>query len=129
MGRIISAGSLCYGQADFYVPVGSFTRPAGILFSNVQLRVFLNNALVSWPVLDGSGVSDASVSAGKIYFNEISGSTGFYAVRFFPDRVGAWRLVLQIPAYAVESVLDFDALPPGVLRPPSGGLIPSTSGC
>ncbi len=127
MGRIISAGALAYGQPDFFSPAGNFGRIPGILASGLQMWLFVNNQILSWPLLDGSMVADSSISAGSVYFNEISASPGFYSVRFFPDRTGFFKLVFQSLFYGIESEVEYDVLPPGVLRPSTGGLIPSTS--
>ncbi len=87
----------------------------------------MNNSVLFWPLVDGSSVPDSSVVAGNVYFNEIASCPGFYSVRFFPDRVGFFRFVFLHSGYSIEVEKDFDVLPPGVLRPSSGGLIPSTS--
>lgn len=127
MGRLVSAGVLVYDQLDFFLPAGSVNRVQGVPVANLSLAVFVNNALVLWPLADGTSVADSSISAGTVYYSQISGSPGFYSVRFFPDRVGWWRLVFSNPSLGVEEVRDYDALPPGVLRPSSGGLNASFS--
>lgn len=128
MSRLISAGALTYAQPDILSPSAPHERIAGLDFSDVQFRLFVNNTVMSWPLVSGLGVPDASVASGKVYFNQIPANEGFYSVRFFADRVAFWRLVLQVPSYLVESVLDFDAVSPGALRPSASGLIAST-GC
>lgn len=128
MGRLVSAGSLVYGQADFFFPSGTTNRVSGIVASNLSLIVFSNNAILPWVLADGSGVPDSGISAGTVYFNEITGASGFYSVRFFPDRVSAWRIVLTSVSLSQQVILEYDSLPPGVLRPPSGGLNASFSG-
>jgi hypothetical protein len=127
MGRLISAGTLAYEQLDFFFPPGSTSRIAGIPASSLQMWLFVNNQILSWPLVDGTMTADSSIVAGSIYFNEISSSPGFYSVRFFPDRVGFFRIVFLSQSYSIELEKAFDVLPPGVLRPSSGGLIPSTS--
>lgn len=127
MGRLISAGTLAYEQLDFFLPPGSVNRITGIPASSLQMWLFVNNQILSWPLVDGTTVADSGIVAGSVYFNEIAASPGFYNVRFFPDRVGFFRLVFLNQSYSIELVRELDILPPGVLRPPSGGLIPSTS--
>jgi len=117
MGRNVSSGSLARAQADFFQISGQ--RVTGVVWSTVAAHVFVNNAALPWPVADGSSVQDSSISGGKIYFNEISGSPGFYSVRFFPDRVGFWRIVLRSDSLNAEFVLEFDVAAPA---PPAGGL-------
>lgn len=127
MGRLISAGALAYEQLDFFLPSGSVNRIAGIPASSLQMWLFVNNQILSWPLVDGTMIADSGIVAGSVYFNEIAASPGFYSVRFFPDRVGFFRLVFLSQSYSIELVRELDVLPPGVLRPSSGGLIPSTS--
>jgi hypothetical protein len=111
MGRSISATSLVFDQVDLYNPPGSITRVAGVLASNVSVSVFSNNVLLPWTIQDGSAVPDSSISAGVIYFNEISGQPGFYSVRFYPDRIGFWRLVFSVPSIAAEVIREYDITP------------------
>lgn len=127
MGRLISAGVLAYEQLDFFFPAGTVTRVAGIPASGLQMWLFVNNQILSWPLVDGTMVADSSIVAGSVYFNEIAASPGFYNVRFFPDRVGFFRMVFLSQPYSIELSREYDVLPPGVLRPSTGGLIPSTS--
>lgn len=117
MGRNVSSGSLARAQADFYMIAGQ--RALGVQWSTIVGSAFVNNALLAWPVADGTTVQDSSISAGKIYFSEISGAPGFYSVRFFPDRVGFWRIVLKSTALNAEVILELDVTAPS---PPAGGL-------
>lgn len=117
MGRNVSSGSLARAQADFFHVSGQ--RVVGVVWSTLAAHVFVNNAALPWPVSDGSTVQDSSISAGKVYFSEIAGSPGFYSVRFFPDRVGFWRIVLRSDSLNAEVVLEFDVAAPA---PPTGGL-------
>lgn len=117
MGRNVSSGSLARAQADFFQISGQ--RVVGVVWSTLAAHVFVNNAALPWPAADGSAVQDSSISAGKVYFNEIAGSPGFYSVRFFPDRVGFWRIVLRSDSLNAEVVLEFDVAAPA---PPAGGL-------
>jgi hypothetical protein len=119
MGRIISAGSLARAQADFFFPTGSSNRITNILYSSIQSKLFFNNSILPWQLVDGTSVLDSSISAGKIYFNEISGNLGYYSVRFFPDKIGFWRLILKNISSDPEVVLEFDTTSP---QAPSGGL-------
>lgn len=125
MGRIVPAGTIVRDQLDLYVSPGHIERAMGVVVSNLQSRLFVDNAVVTWPLTDGSLVFDSSVCSGKIYFNEISGSPGFYSIRFFPDRVGFWRLVLTSFSLNSEKVFDFDVVNSGFFSTssaPSGGL-------
>lgn len=116
MGRIIPAGSIARDQLDFYSPPGSFVRLTGISPAELQTSIFVNNSPLNWLVVDGSSVPDSSVVAGRIYFNEINGSPGFYSIRFFPDKVGFWRFVAYHPS-GNEQRREFDAVPAGTFNP------------
>jgi hypothetical protein len=128
MNRLVSAGALIYAQPDIFSPSSPHERISGLDFSDIQFRLFINNSTISWPLVSGLGVPDSSIVSGKVYFNQITSNEGFYSVRFFADRVAFWRLVLQVPSYMTESMLDFDVVAPGALRPSPSGLVAST-GC
>lgn len=95
--RTVPINTTVVDQADFLQP-DLFNRRTGIVYTDLVCRLFFNNALQPWAFQSGVGVLDALVSSGRVYFNEIPGSPGFYSVRFRPDAVGAWRLNL---AYGV----------------------------
>ena len=111
MTRILSAGILVRDQIDIYNPVSSFIRQTGIVPATVASTLFVNNSLVAWPLIDGTNVSDSSVSAGNLYFNEIVGSPGFYNLRFFPDQIGFWRLIMRIVMTSSEVIREYDIVP------------------
>jgi hypothetical protein len=119
MGRNVSSGSLVRAQSDFFLPVGSVNRVVGVQPDSLALYAFVNNAPLPWAVADGTTVQDSSISAGTVYFNEVSGVPGFYSVRFFPDRTGFWRLILKSVSLNAEVVLEFDVSAPAA---PAGGL-------
>ncbi len=119
MGRNVSSGSLVRSQADLFFPAGSTNRVDGVDVSSLTLKVFANNAPLAWALVDGTSVQDSAISSGSVYFSEISGSPGYYSVRFFPDRVGFWRLVLRSASLGAEVALEFDVTTP---VPQAGGL-------
>jgi len=120
MGRSVSAGTLIRSQPDFYFPIDTYNRVTGLQATGVTLILMVNNQILSWPLLDGTAVADSSISAGNVYFNEIIGAPGFYSLRFFPDRVGYWRI--SVVASSFESLLEFDVNPASAQ---SSGLIAS----
>lgn len=120
MSRSISAAALVRDQIDLYTPPGSIIRATGITVADVSVIVFANNALLAWTLLDGSAVPDSSISAGSVYFNEISGSPGFYSVRFYPDRTGFWKLVYSVPSITAEVVREFDIVPQSAFATANG---------
>lgn len=117
MARTITAGKVAFNQADFF---DSGNRKTGVTWADVQLSVFLNGSAVSWPITDGTFVADSSVNSGLVYFNEVVGSSGFYLVRFFPDRIGYWRLVLRHRVLGQESTCEFDVVS---ASPATSGLV------
>jgi len=108
MGRSVPAGQLVLDQINFYMPSGSINRVIGITSVSLSLNIFSDNCLLNWPLLDGTNVANFSVSSGSVYFNEISGSPGFYSIRFFPDRIGFWCLVFQNLTLNEEAIRSYD---------------------
>lgn len=106
MNRSIPSGVLFRGQIDFYSSPG--VRATGIVSTDLTLNLFFNNSLLSWPLMDGTSVQDSSISSGNTYFNEITGSPGFYSVRLFPNAIGFWRLILNNATLTQDIVLEFD---------------------
>lgn len=117
MSRLIAAGAVIYEQLDFYYPPSSITRPTGIVSANLSSTLFVNNGILSWPLVDGSLVADSSISAGSLYFNTISGAAGFYSLRFFPHMVGFWRIIIKHASYSIEIIKDYDVVPSGSFKP------------
>lgn len=120
MSRALPAACLVRDQLDVFDPAGSITRATGITTSDLSITLFLNNVKVNWSLMDGSAVADSSISSGFIYFNPISGSNGFYSIRFFPDRVGFWRLVVRHATLEQEIIKEYDIL--AATSSASGGL-------
>ncbi len=108
MSRLLPAGQLIRDQIDLYMPAGSINRVVGESFASLSLTIFVNNGLLTWPLADGTNVADSSVSAGVVYFNGIAGANGYYAVRFFPDRIGFWRLIFREATLNEEVILSYD---------------------
>lgn len=111
MGRQVSSNQAVRSQADFF-GVDHFTRVTGLTTSQVSSVLFFNNALQPWVLTDGTIVTDTQLSSGKVYWNEIPGSPGFYSVRFVPDAVGFWRLVVTYPSGTQVVANDFDVVAP-----------------
>lgn len=94
-------------QADFFQPDG-FTRVAAISVGQLALNLFFGNVLQAWPLISGLGLTDAQLVAGYVYFQEVSGSPGYYSVRFRPNAAGYWRLSLTWGAGTQTVISDFD---------------------
>jgi len=114
MSRIVTAGSVIYEQLDFYYPINSIIRSVGIVPANLTCTVFVNNGVLNWPLIDGTGIVDSSISSGSIYFNEIA--NGFYSLRFFPHMVGFWRIITKHASYSIELIKDYDIVPSGSFK-------------
>ncbi len=102
------AGQLIRDQIDLYMPSGSINRVIGESVSSLSVSVFVDNGPLPWALADGTTVADVSVSAGTIYFNQIASAPGYYSVRFFPDRLGFWRLVFREVTLGEERILSYD---------------------
>ena len=108
-GRVVQANQVVLDQVDFFLSDG-FTRVSHLIPGNLEAQLFFNNSPQAWPLVPGVGVADPQVNAGFIYFNEIPGLLGFYSVRFRPDSLGYWRIVLTYPAGLQTSAQDFDVV-------------------
>jgi len=93
------------------MPAGSINRVVGESYASLLLNIFVDNGLLAWPLADGTTVADSSVAAGTVYFNQISGAPGYYSVRFFPDRVGFWRLIFREMTLNEEVIRSYDVTP------------------
>jgi hypothetical protein len=128
MSRLISAGVLAFDQIDIFLSGQAFVRMQGLTASAITVSAFVNNIALPWPLLDGSSTSDASISSGKFYFNEILGSSGYYSLRFFPDRTGFWKINIMVHSVPLEIPREFEVAPSGLFEPSSKGtLIASTT--
>lgn len=92
--RLVQVNQVIYDQVDIF-QVDQFNRVTGLLTTDVTLTLFLNNTLVSWPLVDGSSVIDSQVVAGSVYWTQLS--NGAYGVRFFPNSLGHWNLNITYP--------------------------------
>jgi hypothetical protein len=122
MGRLLPAGSIIRDQLDFFFPLGSIIRVTGMTIASLSNVVFVNNSPLAWPLQDGSLVPDVSIVAGAIYFNELAGNPGYYAIRFFPDRVGFWRITFTNSGIGTEIIKEYDVVPAGTFTPGLSGL-------
>jgi len=108
--RVLPVNTPVIEQVDFFQ--GDFyTRIGGLTTSNITIQAFYNNQLMSWPTVSGNGVADDQVKSGFVYFNELS-VAGFYGIRFRPNVMGFWRIVVNYPVGVQTVALDFDILTP-----------------
>lgn len=104
---MVSNNETVIDQADFFMPDG-FTRVTGLPINQLASLVFFNNASQPWPLVNGSTILDNLVASGHLYFHEIQGNPGYYSVRFRPNAVGFWRVVLTYTVGTQIVALDFD---------------------
>lgn len=116
--RTVASGRMILDQVDLFLGDGK-TRAQGVRISDLQLRVFLNGAQVDWPLVSGSGVQDPRVTAGKVYWTEFS--SGFYNLRFFPNQLGNWRVIITYPTHDQASSFTYDVVQQ-VSPPPGSGM-------
>lgn len=109
-GRLVQINQVILDQVDFFEADG-YTRKAGLAIgTDLTHEVFFDNDLQPWPMIDGTTVTDAAVRSGNIYFNEVPGSPGFYNVRFRPNALGYWRVLINYPAGTQIMGQDYDVV-------------------
>lgn len=104
--RAVTAGALVFEPVDLFLGDGK-TRAQGVTASALSVKVFLNSTDTGWPIVPGSTITDGRVAAGKVYWHEFS--AGFYSLRFFPNQVGLWRVVLTWTAGDQAISMTYDA--------------------
>ncbi len=108
-GRLVQNNQVVYDQVDFFQSDG-FMRVTGLTFSGVVLNAFFENVAQPWNLVNGIGVTDAQVSSGYVFFNEVPGSPGYYNVRWRPNALGFWRLLITyVPGQQIEAQ-DYDVV-------------------
>lgn len=106
--RRVDSSKLVFDQVDLFLIDGK-TRAQDVTPADLALRIYLNGTQLNWPLVSGAGVPDVRVAAGKVYWTEFS--TGFYSIRFFPNAVGEWRVLLTYPAFDQAVSLGYDVVP------------------
>lgn len=109
-GRLVHANDVVLDQCDFF-QLDGYTRVTGLTPNNLTCQLFFQNSLQPWPLESGQGVSDAQVASGKVYWLEVPGSPGIYNVRFRPNAIGYWRLLINYPVGTQISGQDYDVTP------------------
>lgn len=104
--RIVQVNQVAVDQADLFEADG-ITRVQGLLPQDLTHQIFCNNQLQPWPLIDGTGVPDALVRA-NVYWCEIVGAPGVYSVRFRPNSMGYWRLLVTYGPQILGQ--DFDVV-------------------
>lgn len=106
--RLVQVNRVIFDQVDIFQS-DFFTRVLGLTPADVTLTLSLNNATVSWPLVDGSAVIDSQVVAGSVYWNQLV--TGAYGVRFFPNSLGHWNLTISYALAPTQiTLIDYDVV-------------------
>lgn len=116
--RTVSVSKLVLDQVDLFRSDGK-TRAQGVAIGDLNLKLFFKGSRIEWPLVSGTNVQDLQVTAGQVYWTEFE--TGFYTLRFFPNVIGAWRVLLTYPAYDQAVSLSYDVAQP-VFVPVSSGI-------
>ena len=106
-GRLVQINQVILDQADFFEGDG-YTRVTGLTPSDLESKLYLNNTLQPWALIDGGSTTDSQVSSGNVYWQEVTGSSGIYNVRFRPNAVGYWRLLIAYPVGTQIMAQDYD---------------------
>ena len=122
MARTVSAGSPVIDQLDVF-NADTFGRISGLSASDFTVTVFRNNQDRGWAVLTGTNVPTSSVSSGTVYLNEIPTNPGFYSLRWYPDSLGYWRIVLRYDS--TDYIKDYEVLPKPSTAASISGLVTS----
>ena len=118
MDRVVNSSAIVYDQITAYDPLGSYTRAIGVSYSDFVTKIFANNELLPWTMVDGSGIDDTQITSGFVYFNVLS--TGYYGVRFLPDRVGYWNLTFRYIPTSQDLIYQYNVIPPNSPNPVGG---------
>lgn len=114
-GRLVYANQTVDDQADFFQSDG-FTRVTGLTVSDLIMQLFFENQLQTWTFVSGANLTDTQIASGSVFWLEVPGSPGIYSVRFRPNAVGYWRLLITYTAGTQISAQDYDvnSAPPTV---------------
>ena len=115
--RVVSVSRLVLDQIDLFRIDGK-TRAQDVTVGDLNLKLFFNGSQVEWPLVSGAAVQDLQVTAGQVYWTEFL--TGFYTIRFFPNVIGSWRILLTYSAYDQAVSLSYDVTLPSFVPVSSG---------
>lgn len=115
--RTVNVSRLVLDQVDLFMPDGH-TRSQGVTVGDLNLKIFFNGSQIEWPLVSGTGIQDLQVTAGRVYWTEFL--TGFFTLRFFPNVVGVWRILLTYPVYDQAVSLSYDVAQPTSVSISSG---------
>lgn len=114
--RTVQAG-LVFEYLDLFDVGGA--RVTGVTSGDLQVKLLFGSTDTEWSLVSGVGVADINVVAGKVYCEEFE--AGYYSLRFFPNRVGTWRLLLTWAAGGKTFSYLYDVTPKSEML--SAGLV------
>jgi hypothetical protein len=115
--RTVNVSKLVFDQVDLFLVDGK-TRAQSVTIADLNLKIFFKGSRIEWPLVSGTNVQDLQVTAGQVYWTEVE--AGFYTLRFFPNVIGAWRILLTYPAYDQAVSLSYDVAQPTFVPVSSG---------
>jgi hypothetical protein len=107
--QLIQINQVVFDQPDFFESDG-FTRKTGLVVGDLTYEVFFNNTPQPWVLIDGSSTTDSQVRSGTVYWTEVPGSPGFYNVRWRPNAIGYWRVLITYTAGTQIMGQDYDVV-------------------
>lgn len=106
--RMVQVNQVVFDQVDIFQS-DFFNKVSGLVPADVAYTLYHNNAATSWPLVDGSVVSDGQVVAGSVYWNQLPNNS--YGIRFFPYALGHWTLTIAFsPAPSQVITVDYDVV-------------------
>lgn len=124
-GRLVFNNLVVYDQADFF-GLDGYSRVADLTTSQLVLQVYYDNMLQNWLLVPGTGVAEGQVASGNVYLDTLPG--GSYGVRWRPNAIGYWRILLTYPVGSQILAQDYDVGSGTGVVPPGGGLKVSFAG-
>lgn len=115
--RDVPAGRMVLEQVDLFIGDNE-TRSTGVVPADLQLVTHAGPNVLAWTLGSGVGIPDVRVAAGKVYWTEFS--PGYYNIRFFPNVVGLWRVILTYPAFNQARSFTYNVVAPGAGTPGIG---------
>jgi hypothetical protein len=100
---------MVFEQVDLFLGDGE-TRSTGVLVAGLQVVVHTGPTVLTWPLVTGVSIPDIRIAAGKIYWTEFS--SGYYSIRFFPNVVGLWRVIVTYPAHNQAKSYTYNVVAP-----------------
>lgn len=117
-GRLVYNNQVVYDQADFF-QLDGYTRVPGLTPVQLSLEVYFNNVKQAWTLLLGMGIIEGQIASGHVYWDDLGGA---YGVRWRPNAVGYWRLLITYATGAQILGQDYDVSAGTGVMAPGGGL-------